>query len=270
MISNLRKLQLIELIILKKFVEICEEFDLQYFLIGGTALGAVRHSGFIPWDDDIDVGMPRTDYEKFLKVAQEKLNPEYFLQSIDTDKNYVYSFIKIRKNNTVLKQKNFENIAIHQGISIDVFPLDGCGNNYKKARKHYKKIKVLNYIIMSPALVNSQKNKSFPYKVKLSSLKIVYKFSNREKLINRLNKLLNKYSIENSQFVANLLGSAHEKEIMEKDVIFGNYNKLKFEDGDFCVPSKMHDYLASIYGDYMTVPDDKEINNRHEIIEIIY
>ena len=268
--NNLRKLQLVELEILKKVVEICEKNNLNYYLIGGSALGAKRHQGFIPWDDDIDVGMPRNDYNKFIKISDKLLAPDYFLQSIESDCNYVYSFIKIRKNNTVLLQKNLENVAMHHGISIDIFPLDGCGNNKRKAITHYKRIQLLNYIIMSPALEKSSKNKSSSYKLKLSSLKIVYKISDRDRLVKRLNKLLQKYSIEKSSFVANLLGSAHEREIMEKEIIFGDSKKLKFEDSEFYVPSKIHEYLTCIYGDYMVIPKNAEIENRHEIIEIKY
>ena len=86
--QKLRQLQLVELEILNEFVRICDEYKLQYFLVGGTLLGAVRHQGFIPWDDDIDVAMPRQDYDSFAEICAKELKRQYFYQSADTDPNY--------------------------------------------------------------------------------------------------------------------------------------------------------------------------------------
>ena len=89
--SRLRKLQMAELEILKEFVRLCEAHGLQYYLVGGTLLGAVRHKGFIPWDDDIDVAMPRGDYDRFAQIAPKELDPRYFYQCPDTDPHYFKS-----------------------------------------------------------------------------------------------------------------------------------------------------------------------------------
>ena len=86
--------------ILCKYIEICEKYHLRYFVAFGTLLGTVRHKGFIPWDDDIDVGMPREDYERFLQIAQKECGEEYFLQTVDTDPEYHLYFAKLRMNRT--------------------------------------------------------------------------------------------------------------------------------------------------------------------------
>ena len=122
--EELRDVQLVELEILIKFAEICEKNNLRYFLDGGTLLGAIRHKGFIPWDDDIDLGMPREDYEKFMEVGQRELGNDYFVQHRATDRNCPFDFMKIRKQNTVFLEWNKRNIEMHHGIFIDVFPYD--------------------------------------------------------------------------------------------------------------------------------------------------
>ena len=99
--ETLTKVHEIELELLNEFVRICDKHNLTYFLVGGTLLGAVRHSGFIPWDDDIDVGMPRVDYDKFINIAKNELKNDYLLDSVETDKNYFLPFAKILKRNTL-------------------------------------------------------------------------------------------------------------------------------------------------------------------------
>jgi len=99
--SDLKKLHLVELIILDEFIRICNKFNLNYFLIGGTLLGAVRHNGFIPWDDDIDIGMPRKDFQKFLEICQSELYKDFYYLYLDNFEPYYYHFIKICKKNTL-------------------------------------------------------------------------------------------------------------------------------------------------------------------------
>ncbi|KDE71244.1 hypothetical protein FUSO7_10000, partial [Fusobacterium necrophorum BFTR-2] len=102
--KNLREVQLIELEILIEVDRICKKYEIEYFLDFGTLLGAIRHEGFIPWDDDIDIGMTRDNYEKFMKIAPSKLKKEYFLQNIDSEEQCPYLYSRLRKKNTVFLQ----------------------------------------------------------------------------------------------------------------------------------------------------------------------
>jgi lipopolysaccharide cholinephosphotransferase len=122
----LRRLQLTELEILKEVVRICKDNALQYFLIGGTLLGAVRHRGFIPWDDDIDIAMPRTDYERFLALCKSQLDSRYYVHCNDTDPLYWLSYAKIRKHGTVFDEAVSAHLSVPKGIFVDVFPLDSA------------------------------------------------------------------------------------------------------------------------------------------------
>ena len=122
--TTLRDVQKVQLEILLEFDRICRKHGLKYLLFAGTLLGAVRHKGFIPWDDDIDVCMLRGDYERFLTVCKDELSAELFLQTTDTDREYPLQFAKLRKNNTRFVEKSMSDLKIHHGVFIDIFPLD--------------------------------------------------------------------------------------------------------------------------------------------------
>lgn len=142
---RLRQLQLAELEILKEFVRICEEHGLRYYLVGGTLLGAVRHKGFIPWDDDIDVAMPREDYDRFAKIAPQELGSQYFYQCPDTDPYYFLTYAKVRKNGTAVYEERFKKAKFHKGIFIDIFPLDFCPRPGLICHLLFNVLAVMNY-----------------------------------------------------------------------------------------------------------------------------
>ena len=123
--GTLRKAQLIMLDMLIEFDAICKKHQLQYWLDSGTLLGAVRHQGFIPWDDDIDLSMPVEDYNKFLKIAESELSNEVFLQTTQTDKNFKFDYIKLRSNKASIVEFHEKDTQInyHQGVFIDIFPM---------------------------------------------------------------------------------------------------------------------------------------------------
>ena len=123
--DEMTALKKIEVEILKEFVAACDELGLRYYLLGGTLLGAIRHQGFIPWDDDIDVGMPRQDYEIFLEKGQELLSKNLFIQHLRSEENYLLPFAKIRNSDTAFIQDSVKKRSMNHGIFIDVFPLDG-------------------------------------------------------------------------------------------------------------------------------------------------
>ena len=127
--SNLRKVQNAELDILKEFIEICRKINVRYYVIDGTLLGAVRHQGFIPWDDDIDIGMFREDYEKFVALAPQVLPECLFLQTYRTDEEYYRNSGKIRNSNTTMIETVVKDLRMNHGVFIDIFPLDNYPTN---------------------------------------------------------------------------------------------------------------------------------------------
>ena len=129
----------IELDILMELDRICRKYDLRYFLDSGTLLGAVRHKGFIPWDDDIDLTMPRKDYDRLIEIASQELKSPYYLQHITTDPKYPGLHVKIRNTDTTAIIKSWLFTDVNQGIFIDIFPLEGLPNDPEKADELYKK-----------------------------------------------------------------------------------------------------------------------------------
>lgn len=255
----LKKLQKKEQSILDEVVKICESNNLNYYLVGGTLLGAIRHKGFIPWDDDIDIGMPRSDYEKFKKICRHELPNELFLQDGKTDKNYYLPFMKVRKNNTIFEEDYTINIEMHKGIYIDIFPLD----NAKKQISVLQKIQYMIYkkvyaMIWYKVVISSKLEKSFKEMIILGGLKLItIEFlKGLQNYIMALNK--NKKSL----FYVNM-GSQYgiKKQTMPKDKYFPP-SKVEFEGKLYNAP-KDYDYvLSKIFGDYMKLPpEDKRVTH---------
>ena len=132
--ETLKRIQQLETDILKEFISVCQKLELNYFLLGGTLLGAVRHQGFIPWDDDIDIGMLRKDYEIFISKAPALLPSHLFLQTNVSDPAWYANFSKIRNNNTTFIETSSAHLPIHHGVYIDIFPLDDYPENKIKQK----------------------------------------------------------------------------------------------------------------------------------------
>ena len=112
------------LLIYEEIARICEKHNLKYFVVGGTLLGAIVHKGYIPWDDDLDIAMPREDYDLFINQYSKELRPVFFLHHTTTDPDYWLPFAKVRKNNTVFLEEKRKNVKAHAGIYVDIFPFD--------------------------------------------------------------------------------------------------------------------------------------------------
>lgn len=257
--TDIDKLKSVELGILKEFIRICDENSLKYFVLGGTALGAVRHKGFIPWDDDIDVALPRADYERFAKIAQSSLPENMFFQTYETDENCPFAFAKIRRSDTTYIETSMSNIKINHGIYMDIFPLDGYPKS-KFARKVFAaKKKWLRFVISD--IFNM--DRSGENKLKRMFRKTAVALSpNYKALVKRLDAMYKKYPYEESDIAANNSGAWGIKEVVPKEY-FGNGKKAIFENIEIVLPEKAHEYLTHLYGDYMTPPPKKKRVGHH-------
>lgn len=189
--QDLRKLQLIELEMLLEVDRICRENNIQYSLASGTLLGAVRHEGFIPWDDDLDVQMKRKEYEKFCRICKKKLNHEkYFLQTYETDKEYRWGYSKLRRKNTEYIRKGQEAIKCFSGVSIDIFIIDNMPDStIGRFFYHYIR-RICIKTLYSVVGVENEKNrfKKFIYgilshvdkKIPLKIIELLAKISNKK------------------------------------------------------------------------------------------
>lgn len=265
MTDILRKLQLTQCEMLDEIVRVCEENNLRYFLIGGTLLGAVRHKGFIPWDDDLDITMPREDYEKFCSISQTKLKNNYFLHSIDTDEKYWLRFAKVRKKGTLFDEQSIKCLKTHKEIYIDIFPLDNS-NEYKNIFKTIREflivaISIMIYEKLHIKPVRPRKTLAgdlyfnlfhiiaIPFSIKKLQLfqKKLMTFCNKKKAIYYLNYGSN----------YNLLKQTIPVEKYEPAV------KLEFEGKLYSAPNDYDYILNRIYGDYMTLPPIEKRTSLH-------
>lgn len=134
--------------ILEEIVRICDKHNIPYFVIGGTAIGALYDKAILPWDDDIDIGMKREDYNKFLQIASQELREPYFLSWIHTDPHSPYYFAKVKKNNTLFVEEMFKDVPMHQGIFVDIFPFDRIPNNKLLRKIQYGAVNFLKCCLM--------------------------------------------------------------------------------------------------------------------------
>ena len=266
--NNLRKCQLLQLDIAKEIKRLCDENNIKYFLNAGTLLGAIRHDGFIPWDDDLDIGMLREDYEKFLRVAKEKLNEKYFLQTWDTDEKFALPFAKIRLNGTKYIEQNSKSVDIHSGIYIDIFPYDNVSDDKIDCKKQKLISKIYIHLLLNKSGYEYISKDSIIKKFVCAFFRLASRFLSYDFLHNGLNDCMNRYNGKETERVVAFGGaSAFEKEMLLKSWL-ENTQEHKFEDVSFLIPDKWHEYLTHFYGDYMTPPPEDKRYIGHGIIKV--
>jgi len=254
--DELTELKKIELEMLAAFVSVCSQLKLRYYLIHGTLLGAVRHQGFIPWDDDIDVGLFRSDYEVFLKEGQRLLPSELFVQTMETDPECLLWFAKIRHKNTTYIEKTMQDRKMCHGVFIDVFPLDYFPEKpFKQAWVDFNRKWITRRISCEYVLPDSN---SFSRKIKVAILKLLMP-SIKNVLKKRDHIFLR---TRNSNLIVNYGGG--KKEIVPVEW-FGDGTMLEFEGAFYNVPREYDRWLTQIYGNYFELPPPEERIGHHYV-----
>lgn len=243
-LEEMREINKVQLEIFKEFVEVCEKLNLKYYMVHGSLLGAIRYHGFFPFDDDIDVAMPRKDYEKLLKDGQPLLPQKYFIQSCETEKEYPLAFAKIRDSETAFIQPVMKNFNVNQGIYIDIFPLDFFPENTVVQKVLNFKNKVYTARINSRMAYEERQ----PFYKKVLRRIFVLFCPSWEKAVQKRAGLY--ADIKESSKLVSVGGKGKEKGMPVK--WFGEGKKLKFEDIDVICPTMMEEYMTHIYGDYKT------------------
>lgn len=255
----IKAMQQIELEMLTEVDRICRENNINYQVDGGTLLGAVRHKGFIPWDDDVDVKMLREDYERFCEVCKTQLDHnKYFLQTHDTDPGYRWGYARVLKNGTYFSRKNQEMLTMKRGIFIDIFPCDGMPEN-----KIYKTIYnatcfAARKILYSPVGAVYEKNaiKKFIYKI--------LRLLPAEAGFYLFNVLIKKYKGKDTKLVRTIgWNSKEESQGFLKNWMLQSC-ELPFENIMVKVPADYEDCLRFVFGkDYMIPPPEEERMPKH-------
>lgn len=273
---NLDELKRIELSILKDVAKFCDNHGIRYYLGGGTLLGAVRHKGFIPWDDDIDISMPRPDYIRFV-TTYNGTHPHFFVKSIEIDAKYWRTFAKVFDNRTCLKEDCIRVPKKGNGVFIDVFPIDGLPNTHWKQLLLFKEQELLNFLYHASAWNYTKSYKYADVKGRFSNFKgyvrtalkfvaitLLYPLSTAW-LIKKINDNASKYAYSNSIYIGAIVDCAHGaacermiKAEFEPRILF------EFEGELYWGPRGFHRYLTNLYGNYMELPPKSKQVTHHD------
>lgn len=256
--------------ITKEIKRVCDENGIRYFLDSGSLLGAVRHHGFIPWDDDMDVGMLRSDYDKFIKIAPEKLDSHFLIQTWENESGYGLPFAKIQIKDTEYLESNAENVNCHHGIFVDVFPYDNFPDSID-----YSQGKILEfYKILMKAKCKykpwkQQDNIDIKKYIGYIPLRFIAIFVNKQKLIQKYNKVACRYNQVKTKYKFPQSISHYGEWIIPSEALEAT-TELKFENTIFSVPKDYNGYLTHAYGNYMQLPPKEQRENRHGIKKLDY
>jgi len=264
--ETLEKVQPILLDIAREIKRVCEENGIRYFLYRGTFLGAVRHKGFIPWDDDMDVAMLREDYDKFCRIAPEKLGKDYCFQNWHTDENYAHPFAKVRKRGTVYVEAKCARLP-ENGFYVDVYPLDF-------APEAEGERKALSARLLHLYRVKLMKCRYTPW---MEADRIIWKkrigyllyqtaalFVSQKTLVSTYEKWIRSVEETGTVYEQSALPTTY---YFDKDW-FRELEQYPFEDTSFPGPKNYDACLSSLYGNYMQLPPEDKRENRHQIMEM--
>ncbi len=261
--ETLRKVQLIQLEIANEIKRVCEKNNIKFFLDSGTLIGAIRHKGFIPWDDDLDIGMMREDYDKFCEIAAQELDSQFVLQTWDTEKDYPLPYGKIRKKGTVYLEKRSRPLN-ENGFFVDILPYDYApADDIERRNMRKNQSRIFSCLLMKSKwklwIIRGKIN----LKVRLFYLffQTVSIFKNRDELVNEYNSVTK--NIEKSDFVYEQTGKKYYPAKLFSRIIY-----VPFENTQMPIIEGYHEWLTTAYGDYMTPPPENERENMHEIYKL--
>lgn len=236
--------------IAQEFDRVCRENGIQYMMLGGSMIGAIRHKGFIPWDDDMDFGVLREDYEKLKLLLAKELKVPYKLRSVDDTKSLVDDFLKIEDTRTFMKIRFLEDAVEEIGINIDIFPLDYTYPNISRFSRNdiiYKLVKIQGYRFFEGKL------DSFSKEISRKVVKFLFRFLGRRTISNLVRKILPR----KAPYLTNIFGVYELREVMPIE-FFLPAREYLFEGIKLMGVNDYHRYLSNVYGDYMKLPPEEK------------
>ena len=259
-VTDIREIQQMELGIMEYIHETCQKIGVKYFLAYGSLIGAVRHKGFIPWDDDMDICMLREDYEKLQDYLISNPDERYEVMSYKNNLNYVYPFMKVQDNHTYLLEEDVR-IDSNMGIYVDIFPVDGYENdaNFKnKMTKLIKKRQLSCYTFKGITNTKSVLNSLIRY---ISV--IIFYFTNTNKYVAQIEELAKSRKVSDYEEVDYLIYKDMNKPVWRREWL-EQVTTGTFEGKEFMIPKKYHEILTSDYGDYMQLPPVEQRVSHHD------
>lgn len=269
--SNMELLHKVDLDIVKEVVSICDKYKMKYYMLGGTMLGAIRHKGFIPWDDDIDLGIPRKDYEKFLMVAPKELSSHLKVVNYRTDPEYHYYITRILDTETKVEEERIGNDNRYTNASIDIFPIDGTPNNSILRKIYFFRV-LYHRALMSLCYKDSIDRKRARGKAERILLWVmerlpIEKMTTPRKQKDAIDRLLRKQKIEGAKYIGNIMGAYRTREIVPSK-FYGEGKMFPFENIELRGMELADEYLKWTYGDYMKLPPVNKRKTHFKILEI--
>lgn len=260
--GRLRQAQLKMLTMLQMVDEICTKHGLDYWLEGGTLLGAIRHQGFIPWDDDLDISMPRKSYEAFIKLPQSEIPTGLWLQTAQTDPGFynLSTPLKIRDTNSrFIELHETGNESYIQGIFIDVFVYDKLSSKQKKRKYNKFLAKKLLRLLQHKYNSNPTGHHALVYNA-------IGSFIPKSILEKKLQRIIHQSKQYNSPYLGYGYDCVNSNLVTHDDIY--PLKRIKFESGEFNIPNRSAVILKQLYGDYMTLPpeDDRKMKHCRELI----
>lgn len=251
-----KELKSIEVEMLKSIHRFCIDNNIKYSLAFGTLLGAVRHKGFIPWDDDIDIMMPRADYERFIMTFQ---HPYYKVLALENDNNYVLPYAKAFDDRTILIEKS--ELEDSYGVFIDIFPIDNIIEDKKNIDEFHRKKKYLNRLFTLKR-VSLRKGRAFTKNITLAVSRVFLLPISARSLALKINNLVAKYSKVNSEKSGVVIPTDNKPKSIFPSEVFNSFTTLEFEGYKFMAIAKYDQYLSTWYGDYMKLPPlEKQVSH---------
>lgn len=250
----------------KWFHEFCKDNGIRYYALGGTMLGAVRHKGFIPWDDDIDVGVPRKDYEKIRRISATLPDGRYCFEFPDTQSEvFATPYAKLYDTGTLLIENYYK--PYKRGIFIDIFPLDGTGNNYKESCKYFKQLKAGYNLFMTKVAAINKKRAPIKNAAIVFARLIPDSLLSARSLRLKLDKKAALKDFDKMLYGGNLFGNWGIKEIM-KTSIMGKPKEYEFNGITIYGAENYDEYLSLLYGDWRQLPPVEKRVSHHDFIEL--
>ncbi len=255
--------------VFEKYIEICKEYQLTYYCCGGTAIGAVRHNGFIPWDDDIDVFMPRPDYDRFIEIASTIDLGKYELVTPYIHNSYPLYFAKLCDKETTLMEE--ADTPCIYGLYIDIFPIDGAPDSYEDARRMERKFTKMKNKLEAISTHNTfmeylallLRPKEWGRFVR-KTIGFSFRKQYRKSLLRQMHNIMYRYDYDTSNIVAVYCGSYGPKEVFPKAWLEG-VHQFTYEGLTVNLPIGYDNYLRHYYGDYMQLPpESKRISHHHK------
>ncbi len=266
---DLKELQNILLDILIEFNRICKKYNIKYSLAFGTLLGAVRHKGFIPWDDDVDVMMDRKNFDRFCKICPQEISKEFFFQSRKTEEKYPYNLCRIRKNNTAMIYRAWRDSGIHLGIYIDIFPIDNIADNKLSRILQFSMIffNTPIRVARNPIIFNNRGEKFSPLLKKLVYyIARCMPYKTCEKIEDYYIKKYSNTKTKSMGIICEggVLVKPSNVQVPFKSKYLNEYCEMEFENHKFMVSKSYRQLLRHWYGDYMKLPPEKDRVMTHQ------